>query len=143
MTLCKTLFREMRQAEPVEVQGGAESAEHQVGTADKVVHSNIAAYSVRGINHLCSLAPGSKDSSREEQSVKPTAALDLPPLTLGCTKTASQHGRDASPLILRCTWTICWLRSLIRDTVIEMMLPMVLNPGPSNRTCSLSIGISP
>lgn len=85
----------MRQAEPVGVRGGAESAEHQVGTADKVVHLDTAACSVCGINHLCSPAPGSRDSSREEQSVKPTAALDLPPLTLGCTKTASQHGRDA------------------------------------------------
>lgn len=132
MTLCKTLFREMRQAEPVGVRGGgAESAEHQVGTADKVVHLNTAACSICGINHLCSLAPGSRDSSREEQSVKPTAALDLPPLTLH-----PNTEEMPSALILRCAWMTRWLSSPIRDTVTEMMFPTVLNPGPSNRTCS-------
>lgn len=64
MTLCKTLFREMRQAGPGEQWGGAESAEHQVGTADKVVHSNTVASSFCGINHLCSAAPGNSDSSK-------------------------------------------------------------------------------
>lgn len=44
--------------------GGAESAEHQVGTADKVVHSNTVASSFCGINHLCSAAPGNSDSSK-------------------------------------------------------------------------------
>lgn len=63
MTLCKTSFREMRQAGPGGL-GGAESAEHQVGTADKVVHSYTAARSFCGINHLCSPAPGSSDSSQ-------------------------------------------------------------------------------
>lgn len=32
--------------------GRAESAEHQVGTADKVVHLNTVVCGFRGVNHL-------------------------------------------------------------------------------------------
>lgn len=43
---------------------GAEPAEHQVGTADKVVHRNTAVCDFCSVNHLCSPVPGSSDSSK-------------------------------------------------------------------------------
>lgn len=113
----------------------AESAEHQVGTADKAGHLNAAVRGFCGINHLCSPAPGSSDSSKPMARAVENRVQN--PLRLWTCLRTHWGGPRLHPNmeeILRCAWTVCWLNSSIRDTKLRPPGSSV-SPGPCSSIC--------